>query len=145
MKRARNIKSPFFFELPPLKNVGKCVILHSSAPGNRMGEMSWHLAGQRVGRTARPPIFFYCVFMPLPRPMKSEWKRMQNSLPICRSPSWKMSANVIYYIHRHRGTGWVRCSCISQGSVFAPRLLADFFYCLYYIAFWRKSQVFCKN
>ena len=44
--------------LPLLKNVGECVILHSSAPGNRMGEMFVHLAGQRVGRTACPPIFF---------------------------------------------------------------------------------------
>ena len=43
--------------LPLLKNVGECDILHSSAPGNRMGEMCVHLAGQRVGRTACPPIF----------------------------------------------------------------------------------------
>lgn len=43
--------------LPLLKNVGECVILHSSAPGNRMGEMSWHLAGQRVGSTAARRFF----------------------------------------------------------------------------------------
>ena len=62
MKRARNIKSPFFLGLPPLKNVGECVILYPSAPGNRMGEMCWHLAEQRVCTTVARR-YFFIVFL----------------------------------------------------------------------------------
>lgn len=44
-----------------------------------------------------------------------------------------MQMNVLYYIHRHRVTGWVRCVGILQGSVFAPRLSRRYF--LFFIPF----------
>ncbi len=56
-----------------------------------------------------------------------------------------MRINVLYSIHRHRATGWVRCLCILQGSVLVPRLARRSFFVLsLYRIFEEKSSGFVK-